>query len=212
MKQALILVDIQNDFLPGGALAVPHGDEVIKIANERMPQYELVVATQDWHPTNHLSFASQHLNAQPGDVIDLDGDGSHPASLRQTLWPDHCIEGSTGAEFASDLNLDGIHKVFQKGTDRNLDSYSGFFDNTRLKATGLESFLRDHNVTCVDVMGLATDYCVKFTTLDALDLGFQTTLLLDGVRGVELSPGDCDAAIREMQAAGAVLQPKAESK
>lgn len=195
---ALLLVDIQNDFLPGGALAVPRGDEVVAVANRLMPHYEVVVATQDWHPADHLSFASQHRGRPVGEVIELDG-------LPQVLWPDHCVAGTRGAEFAPQLNRERITHVIRKGTDRLVDSYSGFFDNARRKATGLEPWLRERQVDEVHVMGLATDYCVKFTALDAVDLGFRTVLLLEGVRGVELSPGDCECAIEELRAAGVVI-------
>ncbi len=136
---SLLLIDIQNDFLPGGALAVANGDEVVPVANRLMPDYELVVATQDWHPANHGSFASQHPGRRAGEVIRLDG-------LEQILWPDHCVEGTRGAEFAPGLNTDGIHHVVRKGTDRNIDSYSGFFDNARRKPTGLEQYLRGRGV------------------------------------------------------------------
>jgi len=196
--RALLLIDIQNDFLPGGALAVEHGDEVVPVANRLMNEYPLVVATQDWHPADHRSFASQHPDRAVGEVIDLDG-------LDQILWPDHCIQGTHGADFAPGLNTSGIQHVVQKGTDRNIDSYSGFFDNARRKATGLEQYLRDQQVDEIDLVGLATDYCVKFTALDAVDLGFQTRVLLEGVRGVELKPGDCAAALDEMKSAGVVL-------
>lgn len=196
--KALILVDIQNDFLPGGALAVPAGDEVVPVANRLMPAYDLVVATQDWHPADHQSFASQHPGMSVGEVTTVDG-------LKQILWPDHCVQGTRGAELAPGLNAAGIDHVIQKGTDRMIDSYSGFFDNGRRRATGLDDYLKEHGVTTVDVMGLATDYCVKFTALDAATLGFKTRLLAEGVRGVELSPGDCAKAIAEMQQHGVRL-------
>jgi nicotinamidase/pyrazinamidase len=193
--KALLLIDVQNDFLPGGALAVPRGDEVVPIANRWMPQYDVVVATQDWHPADHLSFASQHAGRRIGEVISL-------AGLEQVLWPDHCVQHTRGAEFASALNRGGIEHVVQKGTDRTIDSYSGFFDNARRKATGLEDYLRSKQVDEVHIVGLATDYCVKATALDALDLGFRTALLTPGVRCVELQPGDCQRAIDQMRAAG----------
>ena len=196
--KALLLIDIQNDFLPGGALAVANGDEVVPVANRVMLDYELVVATQDWHPKGHGSFASQHAGHELGDVVVFDG-------LDQILWPDHCVQGSAGAEFAPGLNTTGIHHVIQKGIDRNIDSYSAFFDNVRRKATGLETYLREKGVDEVHIMGLATDYCVKFTALDAVDLGFQTTILAEGVRGVDLNEGDCQRAISEMQAAGIAI-------
>ena len=197
--KALLLIDIQNDFLPGGALAVPGGDEVIPVANQLMPEYELVVATQDWHPPDHRSFASQHAGARVGDVIQLDG-------LAQILWPDHCVQNTPGVDFAAQLNRSHIQHVVQKGTNHSVDSYSGFFDNARRHATGLESYLRSQGVETIHLVGLATDYCVKATALDAVSLGFQTMLLTAGVRGVELHPGDCQRAIDAMRAAGVEIQ------
>jgi len=196
--KTLILVDLQNDFLPGGPLAVPMGNEVVPVANRLMSQYDMVVATQDWHPANHCSFASQHPGHKPGDIIDLNG-------VSQVLWPDHCVQTTRGADFAPGLNMTGVQWICHKGTDPGIDSYSGFFDNGRLKQTGLSDYLRKRGVQEVHIMGLATDYCVKFTALDARELGFQTHLIVEGVRGVELHPGDCAKAIEEMQAAGVQL-------
>ena len=196
--KALILIDIQNDFLPGGALAVPEGDVVIDVANQLMDQFDLVVATQDWHPAGHHSFASEHPSHRVGDVIDLNGS-------QQMLWPDHCVQQSAGAEFASELNRRGIDHVIQKGTDITIDSYSGFFDNARRKQTGLDEYLRNRNVKEVQVVGLATDYCVKFTVIDAIELGYKVAVHRSGVRGVEIAAGDCEKALEEMVAAGAVL-------
>ena len=193
--KTLILVDIQNDFCPGGALAVSEGNAVVPIANQLMPKFELVVATQDWHPVNHKSFASQNEDLTIGDVFELNG-------LPQIVWPDHCVQNTHGSEFVADLNRDLITKVFPKGTDPEVDSYSGFFDNDHRGATGLAAYLKDKNVTEVFVMGLATDYCVKFTALDAVQLGFKTKLVLDGCRGVELNAGDIEKAIEEMKHAG----------
>ena len=201
--KALILVDIQNDFLPGGALAVPRGDEIVPVANRLMPRYDLVVATQDWHPADHQSFASQHPGRSVGEVAQVDG-------LQQILWPDHCVQHTPGAELAAQLNSGGIQFVVQKGTNRLTDSYSGFFDNQRRQATGLADLLRQHQVTEVDVMGLATDYCVKFTALDAVDLGFTTRVVVDGVRGVDLTPGDSQNALAEMRARGITLISESE--
>ena len=193
--KTLILVDIQNDFCPGGALAVSEGNAVVTIANQLMPKFELVVATQDWHPVNHKSFASQNEDLTIGDVFELNG-------LPQIVWPDHCVQNTHGSEFVADLNRDLITKAFPKGTDPEVDSYSGFFDNDHRGATGLAAYLKDKNVTEVFVMGLATDYCVKFTALDAVQLGFKTKLVLDGCRGVELNAGDIEKAIEEMKHAG----------
>lgn len=192
--KALILVDIQNDFLPGGTLAVPNGNEVVPVANQLIPKFDLVVATQDWHPANHGSFASQH-SAEIGDVMDLNG-------LDQIMWPDHCVQGTAGAEFASELIMTDSVRVFPKGTDPTIDSYSGFFDNGKRRATGLGDFLKSAGIDHVIVLGLATDYCVKFTALDAVDLGFRTTLVEDGCRGVNLKPGDVARAVEQMRDAG----------
>lgn len=192
---ALILVDLQYDFMPGGSLAVPGGDEVIAVANELIPQYDLVVATQDWHPADHLSFASQHAGKAVGDLIQLDG-------LPQVLWPDHCVQQTRGAQLHHGLEQSSIDHIVQKGTDRNIDSYSGFFDNGKRCATGLHDLLKQHHVNKVSVMGLATDYCVKFTALAAVQLGLQTQLILPGCRGVNLQPNDVGHAIEEMRSQG----------
>ena len=193
--KALILVDIQNDFVPGGALAVPDGDAVVPVANRIQPAFDLVVATQDWHPPGHGSFAASHPGKKVYDVIDL-------AGLPQVLWPVHCVQGTRGAEFVPSLDMTRVARVFQKGTDPAIDSYSGFFDNGHRKATGLGDFLKAQKVSDVFVCGLATDYCVKFTALDARQLGFNTTLIEDACRGVEIKPGECARAISEMRDAG----------
>ncbi|QDV04619.1 nicotinamidase/pyrazinamidase [Planctomycetes bacterium Poly30] len=197
-NRALILVDLQNDFMPGGSLAVADGDSTVAVANGLMANYDLVVATQDWHPSNHGSFAANHPGLNPGEVIELGG-------LTQVLWPVHCVQGTPGASFHSGLDVGGIHAVVRKGEDPGVDSYSGFFDNGGERSTGLSALLRERGITAVDVMGLATDYCVRFTALDAKREGFQVRLLRSGCRGVELSPGDIDAALAEMSAAGVVL-------
>src|SRR4051812_45530569 len=194
---ALILVDLQNDFVPGGALAVPEGDAVIPLANalQERGRFDLIVATQDWHPADHASFAVNHPGRHVGEVIDLDG-------LAQILWPVHCVQETPGASFVDGLATGDIEKVFQKGTDPTIDSYSGFFDNGHRRSTGLENYLRSRGVTDVYVCGLATDYCVKFTALDGRGLGFSTFLITDASRGVNLKPGDVDRAVEEMQRAG----------
>lgn len=196
--KALILVDIQNDFLPGGALPVPHGDDVIPVANRVQAAFDLVVATQDWHPADHGSFAVHHPGRKPCELAELGG-------LPQVLWPVHCVQGTFGAAFAPGLATERIARVFPKGTDLEIDSYSGFFDNGHRKATGLGDFLRTQGVTDVYLLGLATDYCVKATALDAVGLGFVTHVVVDGCRGVELHPGDADRAIAEMRAAGVLV-------
>ena len=196
MKQALILVDIQNDFIPGGALAVPEGDRIVPIANRIMDRFDLVVATQDWHPANHGSFASQYPQRQVGEFIDLNG-------IRQILWPDHCVQHTSGAEFVDDLDMRRVEHVFQKGTDPGVDSYGGFFDNDHRIATGLDDFLKNARVADITVVGLATDYCVKATVLDALELAYRVSVVLEGVRGVEVQEGDSERAIEDMAVAGA---------
>lgn len=193
--KALILVDIQNDFVPGGALAVPEGDRIIPLVNRLQKDFDLVVATRDWHPTNHGSFASNHTGTKPGDVVELNG-------LQQILWPDHCIQNTKGSEFVSTLDTSRIAKVFYKGTDPDIDSYSTFFDNAQRKSTGLENFLKGKGIKEVYIAGLATDYCVKYSTLDAIRLGFETTVILDACRGVNLQPDDSDKAVEEMKQAG----------
>lgn len=195
MKRALVLVDIQNDFIPGGALAVAEGHEVVPVANRLAKEFEIVVATQDWHPENHGSFASQHEGRNPGEMIELNG-------IPQVLWPDHCVQESRGAEFHPDLDTSVFTKVFRKGTDPAIDSYSGFFDNGHLRSTGMGEWLRDVGVTDIWVMGLATDYCVKFTALDGVKLEFNVRLIEDGCRGVNLEPQDSESAIEEMRGAG----------
>ncbi len=192
---ALILVDIQNDFLPTGALPVPHGNEVVEIANSLQPRFDLVVATQDWHPADHGSFAANHDKETVGDTIDLNG-------LEQVLWPVHCVQHTRGAEFAPALDTSRVKKIFVKGTDPAVDSYSGFFDNARRRATGLDGYLKQQHVTDAYIMGLATDYCVKFTALDAQDLGFKTYVVQDGCRGVNLHPDDVSNSLAEMRRAG----------
>jgi len=196
--RALILVDLQNDFCPGGALAVTDGDKVIPVANAVQSKFDIVIATQDWHPADHGSFAANHEGKNPGEVIDLHG-------LQQVLWPVHCIQGSNGAEFVGGLNTDHVTKVFRKGTDPTVDSYSGFYDNDRRNSTGLTEYLLENGVTEVYIMGLATDYCVKFTALDAVDDGFETFLIEDGCRGVELKEGDVAAAVDEMRDNGVTI-------
>lgn len=194
----LILVDIQHDFLDGGALAVPDGDQIIPIVNQLQPQFELVVATQDWHPADHQSFAIQHPGKKVGELIDLHG-------LPQILWPDHCINSTHGAAFSEELEQEKISKIFPKGTDREIDSYSGFFDNGHRKATGLGDYLKERSVAKVYIVGLATDYCVKYTALDAVGLGFVTTVITDATKGVNLKADDSAIALREMQEHGVLL-------
>jgi nicotinamidase/pyrazinamidase len=196
---ALILVDLQNDFCAGGALAVPDGDAVVELANRLLPRFRLIVATQDNHPPTHLSFAQNHTGKSVYEQIDLDG-------LPQVLWPVHCVAGTHGAAFHPQLDSARITRVFPKGTDARIDSYSGFFDNGQRKATGLGDYLKAQGVTRVYVLGLATDYCVKWTALDAVRLGFEVHLIEDACRGVGLQPGDIPAALAELRAAGVQIE------
>ena len=199
---ALLLTDIQNDFLPAGALPVPNGDQVIPVANALSPHFEVVLATQDWHPPGHGSFASTH-GKQPGEVIDFHG-------MHQELWPDHCVQETAGAEFAEELELDRVRSVFRKGIDPNIDSYGGFYDNGWQRATGLEAYLHENQISTLYVMGLATDYCVKYTVLDGLKLGFNIVLVVDGCRGINVHPGDEERSVEEMRAAGAKIVTSTE--
>ncbi|MDH4140736.1 MAG: bifunctional nicotinamidase/pyrazinamidase [Coriobacteriia bacterium] len=200
---ALLLVDIQNDFMPTGALPVSDGDAVVPVAHALMPSFELIVATQDWHPADHASFASNHPGTQPGDVVDLDG-------IDQVLWPDHCVQDSPGASFHSGMDIGPVGHVVRKGTDPRIDSYSAFFDNLHLKETGLVDFLREQGVSRVYLVGLATDYCVKFTALDGVQAGFEVVVVADGVRAVDLSPGDGERAIEEARSAGCTIVVSAD--
>jgi len=202
--KALVLVDIQNDFMPRGALPVVDGDAVVRVANRLAAAAGIVVATQDWHPSDHGSFASNHPGTSPGDVIDLGG-------IDQVLWPDHCVQNEPGASFHSGLDVARIGHVVRKGTDPTIDSYSGFYDNGHRKDTGLAAWLGSMGVRELWLVGLATDYCVKYTALDAIELGFEVTVMSDGVRAVNLSPGDGAAALDEMRHAGCKVETSSEA-
>ncbi len=192
---ALVLVDIQNDFMPFGALPVADGDAVVPVANALAGRFELVVATQDWHPVGHASFASSYEGRSPGDVIDIDG-------LEQVLWPDHCVQHSPGASFHSGLDVAAIDHVVRKGSDPAIDSYSGFFDNDHKNATGLDVLLRRERAERIVLVGLATDYCVLYTALDGARLGFDVVVVRDGCRAVGISPSDESRAYERMTQAG----------
>src|SRR5438045_9299559 len=195
---ALIIVDLQNDFLPGGALPVPHGDEVIPVANETQRHFELVLATKDWHPPYPGSFAANHPGKKPGDRIILNG-------IDQILWPVHCVQNTRGAEFAPSFDTSRIAHVFHKGTERNIDSYSTFFDNAHRRHTGLAHYLEKRSIKEIYLMGLALDYCFKYSALDARHLGLNTNVIVDCCRGIALAPRDIGRALEEMKRAGAVL-------
>lgn len=194
MTAALIVVDIQNDFLPGGALAVPRGDETVAIANRLMSLFSTVVLTADWHPADHSSFASQHAGKSPYDVVPM------PYG-NQVLWPDHCVAGTTGADFAAGLETVRAHAVIRKGTDKNCDSYSGFLAADRKTPTGLAGYLKSRGVTTVFVCGLATDFCVAWTAQDAAVAGFKTYLIEDASRAIDAG-GSLAAAMAGLKTAG----------
>lgn len=194
-NEALLIVDVQNDFIPGGALAVSEGDLIVPIINQLQEKFQHVIATQDFHPSDHGSFAIQHPGKNPGEMIEL-------AGLPQVLWPVHCVQGSQGADFHPELETKSWEMIFQKGKNPEVDSYSGFFDNARRGDTGLAAYLQENQIDTVFVCGLALDYCVKFTALDAKSLGFDTYLIEDATRAVNLSPTDGELAIQEMKEKG----------
>lgn len=175
---ALIIVDVQNDFLPGGALAVPEGDKIIPVINDLQKKFPLVVATQDWHPADHKSFATAHPGKKVFEEIDLDG-------LNQRLWPDHCVQETYRAEFSKKLDTRKIEAIFRKGMDKNIDSYSGFFDNGKRKATGMADYLKGRGVTAIFVCGLAADYCVYFTAKDGRELGFDSSIIAEATKAID---------------------------
>ena len=192
MKKALILVDIQNDFCKGGALEVPNANEILPFVNDLIKNnhYDLIVATQDFHPEDHGSFASNN-NKNVGEIFELGG-------IPQVMWPDHCIEGTSGVEFHDELDMSKVDKVFKKGQNPLVDSYSGFYDNDKKTSTGMSEYLKSKNIEEVCIVGLALDYCVKFTALDAKSEGFKTTVLIDGTKAVNLDPKDGELAILDL--------------
>lgn len=195
--RALLIIDLQNDFLPGGALAVPEGNQVIPLINQLQEKFTCIIATKDWHPPQHISFASYH-NKPIGEVIRTDGGV-------QVLWPDHCIQNTPGAAFSLHLNTDKIEKVIFKGIDPHVDSYSAFYDNAQVRSTGLEDYLRHRRVDELVIVGLATEYCVKYSVLDALLLGFKTRVISDACRGIDLQVSDSALALEQMEEAGAQI-------
>ena len=194
MSEALLVIDVQNDFCPKGSLAVAEGDMIIQPINAAMDKFDIVVLTQDWHPTDHKSFASSHANKEPFDTVVMSyGD--------QVLWPDHCIQGSVGAGFHPDLNHTRADVIIRKGSNPAVDSYSAFYENDKVTPTGLHGYLKNRDVTKLTLVGLATDYCVAFSALDAAKLGYAVTVRLDMARGID-SDGSLKAAIDKMSKAG----------
>ena len=187
--KTLIIIDVQNDFIPGGSLAVPGGDEIVAVINQLQPKFDLIIGTQDWHPHNHSSFAINHQGKKEFETIDLQGHS-------QVLWPVHCVQNSEGAEFHKDLDTTRIETIFRKGTNPEIDSYSGFYDNAHLKSTGLSGYLKEKGANDLYFCGLAGEYCVYFSIKDALSEGFQATLIEDATRALNLS--DFEAAKRDI--------------
>jgi nicotinamidase/pyrazinamidase len=196
-SEALIVVDLQNDFCPGGALAVVGGDEIVPIINKLMHEFEHVILTQDWHPAHHSSFASSHPGKSPFETIEM------PYGP-QTLWPDHCIQGTSGAAFHPHFVHDKAELIIRKGFRKNIDSYSAFFENDHTTHTGLAGYLRERGIRGVTIAGLATDYCVAYSALDSVGRGFTTNIRLDACRGIDLG-GSIAAMVSEMKAAGVKL-------
>ncbi len=191
---ALLLIDIQNDFCPGGALAVSDGDAVVAVANNLQKNFDICVATQDWHPSNHSSFADNHQNAEPFSLTEM------PYGP-QVLWPRHCVIGSDGAAFHQDLKTNSVDLIIRKGFRPSIDSYSAFFENDKTTETGLAGYLRERGVTSVYLVGLATDFCVCYSAIDAVKQGFEASVIMDGCRAIDLD-GSLNAAQNDMQEAG----------
>lgn len=195
---ALLLVDIQNDFMPGGALEVQKGDQIIPAVKRLIElPFEVILASKDWHPSNHISFAATH-HKQAGEVITVEG-------IEQILWPVHCVHDTAGSDFYPGWNTDRVHKVFHKGTDPEIDSYSAFFDNSRNKSTGLGEYLKKKGIKTLFLAGLTTEYCVKYSAIDAISMGLQVYVVADACKGVNLRPNDSKNALREMEAAGVLV-------
>jgi len=202
-ERLLLVVDVQNDFCQGGALPVRDADRVVPVINALARRFPRLAATQDWHPAGHASFASSHPGRRPFQSIRLGG-------IDQTLWPDHCVAGSPGAQFHPDLDTRGFHLILRKGFRPDLDSYSAFFENDRSTPTGLAGYLTGLGVRQVYLAGLATDYCVHYSAMDALRLGFGVYVIEDACRGIDAPPGSLRERLQEMRRAGARLSSSAE--
>lgn len=195
--KALLIVDVQNDFCPGGALAVPDGDTVVPVINRLIDKFDHIIQTQDWHPDGHLSFASSHDGKSAYDTVEMDYG-------TQVLWPDHCVQGTKGAEFHPDLNTIKTQVIIRKGFRKEIDSYSTFFENDQKTSTGLTGYLKERNISELYVVGLATDFCVKWSVLDGIDKGFNMYVVEDAVKGIDLN-GSLTQAWKEMREKGAVV-------
>jgi len=193
-KNCLIMTDIQNDFCPGGALAVAEGDQIIPVVNALVQKFDKVVATQDWHPPGHVSFAATHKK-EPYDMITI-------AGIQQVLWPVHCVAGSFGADFHKNLDLRQVDLIIRKGNDPHIDSYSTFMDNDKKRLTGLHYYLQGFEISDLYFCGLATDYCVYYSALDAREMGFHVSVIQDACRGVDVPAGNVTAALQKMKERG----------
>ncbi len=196
-SSALIIVDMQNDFMPWGALPVKDANLIISIILKLAEHFNHIIATQDWHPEDHISFALNH-GKKPGEIIEVHHE-------KQVLWPAHCVQNTLGADLAPPLKKLKIEKIFYKGSNSFIDSYSAFFDNAKKKSTGLGEFLRSTKIKELFFAGVATDYCVKYSVLDAIELGFSVSVIKNACKGINLQPGDEEKAFEEMKAAGAKL-------
>jgi len=191
--RALVIIDMQNDFIPGGSLAVPEGDKLVPIINNLQEKFDLIIATQDWHPQDHSSFAENHSGKKDFEIIELGG-------IDQILWPVHCVQNSEGAQFHSDLKTQKLEAIFRKGTNKEIDSYSGFYDNAHLKSTGLSGYLNEKGISQLYFCGLAAEYCVYFSIIDALKEGFETFLIEDATKAI--SKTEFEKAKKEILHAG----------
>lgn len=196
-EEALIVIDMQNDFCPGGSLPVAGGDKIVPLINEMIGRFEHVVLTQDWHPANHSSFASKHPGKHPFETVEM------PYG-QQTLWPDHCVQGSGGAAFHPALKWSKAELVIRKGFRKGIDSYSAFFENDRKTPTGLAGYLKERGIGKITLVGLATDFCVAYSALDAVEQGFETTVRLDACRAIDLG-GSLETMLGQMRDAGVTL-------
>jgi len=194
-NSALIIIDLQNDFCPGGALVVPEGDGIIPLINKLSGKFKRVIATQDWHPTDHMSFAVNHPGKKEFDVIDYNG-------MKQVLWPEHCVSGTFGAQFHSDLDINNVDLIIKKGRNPEIDSYSAFKENDKKTLTGLEGYLRNLDIRQTYICGLALDYCVLYSALDSRELGFDTYVIIDGTKGIDSPEGNIDKSLAIMKEKG----------